>query len=295
MVGAGRPAPTSTAARSRGARVPPPVTARLWGARARPCPRESPAHPCLSFPSQGSSATSRRLSEPRFGSAWWCGRAPTAGPVRWQQVTMLMSPPCVYSSPFSGCPCGARPDVGSPRRGLALTEGSAVSAPCQAAAWCPRVLQGCPKACPSPTLQKDLVPVSLLESPVSPQVPQLLDPRLCQEHPSALALLGATHGCQAWPGVLSCISAQVPNSTLSTACPQGWGRPSRGVRSVMQRGELDPSRSHPRSRSHPGSLPGSAPPGLEGAAPQRCCARHRLPGPGSCRSRPWRFLIDGGD
>lgn len=61
VVGAGPPAPTEAAVGSGGARVPPPVTAGIWGARARPCPGVSPARPCLSFPSP---AASRRLLEP---------------------------------------------------------------------------------------------------------------------------------------------------------------------------------------------------------------------------------------
>lgn len=131
------------------------------GARAWPCPGGVPCHPCLSFPSRGNSSVSQRRSQPQFGGAWLRGRAPAASPLWWQQVTMLVSPPWVYSSSFWGCPHGRRPHVGSPCRERVLMEGSAMSAPCQAVARCPQcphVLQGCPQACASPPSRRTLSP-----------------------------------------------------------------------------------------------------------------------------------------
>lgn len=274
----------------------------MGGAWACPCSGESPARPCLSFPSQGSSATSWRLSEPQFGSTWWCDRAPTASLGRWQQVTMLMSPPCVYSSLFWGCPCRGRPDGGSPHRGLTLLEGSAVSAPCQAVAPCPRVLQGCPQACPAPPSKRTLSPQTFW-SPLCPH-------RSC----GSLAPISAKSIHLPWPSWVSPMGAR-PGPGLCPASLPGSPTPPSAQRvpkaggdhpGVFAPSRLEMSWAHPISIPDPilvsNPIPIPAPPWDQPPPqawweqpPKRCCARRRLPGPGSCRSRPWRFLIDGGD
>lgn len=142
--------------------------------------------------------------------------APTASPVRWQQVTMLMSPPCTYSSSFLGCPCGRRPDVGSPRRPEGGLGRVSPLPGCGTVSPCPAELS---PSLSSPTLQKVRVPMDLLRSPRVPTCPAAPRP----PSPPRASVCPSPTGCHPWVPDPAQGFVRVPDSTLSTPCPQGCG------------------------------------------------------------------------
>lgn len=245
MVGVRPPAPASAAARSTGARVPPPVTAGLRGELGHDPALGSP----LPVPA---SVSPPRGVQPHLGACRSPGSAALGGVMaltaslgRWQQVTMLMSPPSVYSSLFLGCPCRGRPDGGSPHRGLTLLEGSAVSAPCQAVARCPCVLQGCPQACPAPPSKRTLSPQTFW-SPLCPH-------RSC----GSLTPISAKSIHVPWPSWVSPMGAR-PGPGLCPASLPGSPTPPSAQRVPKAGGDhpgvFAPSRLE-MSWAHPISIP----------------------------------------
>lgn len=151
---------------------------------------------------------------------------------------MLMSPPCVYSSPGLGCPPRGRADVGPPHTGGGLGCVTPMSRRVVPKPIQPHPLEGpCPHG-----------------SPMSPEVPQLLGPCLlcASTHPSR---------CHPWvPGLAQglvlcpCPSPQVhPEHSVSPRL----GGDTRG--GCFLHHELHPSHSDPQPHSGPPSHSGPIP------------------------------------
>ncbi|RLV62715.1 hypothetical protein DV515_00019020 [Chloebia gouldiae] len=140
------------------------------------------------------------------------------GPVRWQQVTLPLSPPCS----FLGCP---------------LSDGALGRAtPLRVAPRCPRVLRGPPQTRPAPP-SEGLRPAAPRPSPqLSPPVFPPGAPR-----------------CQARPRPLSRTSARVPSSPH--ACPRGRGDHPGGV--LLGRAEPSRAPPGPARCPLPGPAPGA--------------------------------------
>lgn len=208
------PAPTSVTVRSRGACVPPPIPAGLWGAWAGLCPGWGGPLPQFLTP-QGSSAASQWLSAP-----------------------VVAGPP-----PRQPALCGDNADVPSLSLQLLLfwgvldvvTEGvSATSAPGQPVAQCPCVLQGCPQACPAPPSRRTFSPWPFL-SPLCPhRSHSSLSPTSAESiHLPWVDTAKSIHlpwvppmGARPGPGLCPA-AARDPKSSLSPACPQGCGGTTR--------------------------------------------------------------------
>lgn len=226
-------------------RQEPPSTQR--GAPTAPCPPQPgsgvpPARPCLSFPSRGS-----HPAPP--GALSWGG----TGRERWQEVTLLLSPPCpsLWGVPERAPPAGSG--------------GLAVSPP---SGW----HRGVPLSPnPAPTSRRSLCPhgsrSSVTPSLLSP--PWVPPPRLSPFVPVC------PRECQAWPRALSCASPVSP--APPTRVPEAAGTSLGGFCSVV--------------RGRAGALPPPPPPPGRCPLPVPLPARSRLPPDRSALlNRCWRLI-----